>query len=131
MRFDVIRKDLATISLKSKGEHEVMQQSQGGKRLLRAQSRFHEARLLQLRNQIESLQDELSASVRYIEKLQSRVTAHERRLTTAEEVQCVHGAQIQWAQRAIQGVFAGRLWRSMEFIGRVRRRLFPFARREH
>jgi chromosome segregation ATPase len=80
--------------------------------------------LTRLQMQVKSLEAELTASVHHLERLQSRVAAHERKISAAEELGRAHEMRIEWTQRALEGIFSGRLWRGMKMAGSVRRKLF-------
>src|SRR4051794_14317689 len=72
-------------------------------------SRYHRE-LRELENRIARLAQEMSAAIEVLEKHQSHIAAHNRR--------------IDWLDRSVRGILNGRVWRTLELIGRLPRRLF-------
>ncbi len=63
-----------------------------------------------LETQVAELSDELTVAIELIEKHQSRIAAQDRKIDLLDQ--------------SIWGILNGRVWRTLELIGRLPRKLF-------
>lgn len=83
----------------------------------RARMRRRDQDLTEIRTALTGLHDEMKAAVELLRKHQSRITAQDLRITAQDN-------RIELLEQRIWGILNGRVWRSLELIGRVPRKLF-------
>ena len=80
------------------------------KRSERARLRRTGQELSEIKTELAGLREEMKAAVALLEKHQSRLAAEDRRIEVLD--------------RTVWEILNGRIWRSLELIGRVPRKLF-------
>ncbi len=73
--------------------------------------------LTAIRTALTGLQEEMKATVELLRKHQSRIMAQDLRITAQDN-------RIELLDQKIWGIFNGRVWKSLELIGRLPRKVF-------
>jgi flagellar motility protein MotE (MotC chaperone) len=83
----------------------------------RARMRRRERDLTEIKTKLAGLHEEMKAAVELLQKHQSRFTAQESRIAAQDN-------RIDLLRQTVWGMLNGRVWRSLELIGRLPRKLF-------
>ena|SRR5438552_361846 len=83
----------------------------------RARMRRYDQDLTEIRTALTGLHEEMKAAIEVLQKHQSRITAQDLRITAQDN-------RIELMNETIWGILNGRLWKSLELIGRLPRKLF-------
>lgn len=83
----------------------------------RARTRRRDQELTEIKIALTGVHEEIKAAIELLRKHQSRFAAQDSRITAQEN-------RIELLEQTVSGMLNGRLWKSLELIGRVPRKLF-------